>query len=140
MTIQHIENDFTVKIYETHARIALECHDIDQFNQCQTKLMNLYKEGLKGHELEFLGYRIIYMALNTIKYDMENLLKDLKKDKTMKNNKDIMYALKISRALNENNYFDFFKLYKAAPNMGSYLIEPFLPRFRMKAIQLIAVG
>jgi hypothetical protein len=48
MVIQHIKNDFTIKVYETNARIALECHDINQFNQCQSKLYDLNKEGLKG--------------------------------------------------------------------------------------------
>ena len=29
MTIQHIRNKFTVKVYENNARIALECHDLN---------------------------------------------------------------------------------------------------------------
>jgi hypothetical protein len=135
MTIQNIQNDFTVKVYETHARIALESYDTNQFNQCQTQLIDLYEAGLKGSHIEFLAYRIIYLALQSIKYDMEDLLKGLDKSKF-----EISHAVKVYRALNEFNYFQFFKLYKIAPNMAAYLIEPFLPKLRMKALHVIAIG
>jgi hypothetical protein len=144
MTIQHIQNDFTVKVYETHARIALESLDLDQFNQCQTALISLYDLGLTGHNIEFLAYRIIYTILQGIKYDMENLLKDVyakeKKTGVISKNIEISHALKVMKAINANNYFEFFKLYKIAPNMGSNLIEPFLPRLRIKALQIASTG
>lgn len=144
MTIQHIQNDFTVKVYETHARIALENLDLDQFNQCQTALIALYANGLSGHNVEFLAYRIIYTILQGIKYDMENLLIDVykidRKTKIISKNLEISHALKMMKAVNTNNYFEFFKLYKIAPNMGSYLIEPFLPRLRIKALLVGASG
>lgn len=137
MTIQSIENEFTVSVYETHARIALESLDLDQFNQCQTKLIELYRS-FKGKVIEFLAYRIIYMALYSVRYDMENLLNEM--IPKMKANFEISHALKLCKALNCYNYFEFFKLYKATPHMGSYLIEPFLPVLRMKALQVIAVA
>jgi hypothetical protein len=135
MTIQNIQNDFTVKVYEIHARIALECYDINQFNQCQTQLIDLYDIGLKGNDIEFLAYRIIYIALQGIRYDMEDLLKNLGKNKF-----EVQHAVKVYKALNEYNYFQFFKLYKIAPNMATFLIEPFLPKIRMKALNVIAIG
>lgn len=140
MTIQHIQNEFTVKVYENNARIALECHDIDQFNQCQTKLINLYESGIKGKETEFLAYRIIYMGLHKIKYDMEYLLKRFRKETKMKNTCEIEHAMKTHRVLNDNNFFEFFKLYKIAPNMSSYLIEPFLPRVRVKTLEMMSIA
>lgn len=144
MTIQHIQNDFTIKVYETHARIALESHDLEQFNQCQTGLISLYEEGLNGNRVEFMAYRIIYSTLQGIKCDMENLLKDIhtleKKNGLISKNFEISHALRLMKAVNTANYFEFFKLFKITPNMGSYLIEPFLPRLRLKALQVIAMG
>jgi hypothetical protein len=141
MTIQHIKNDFTVKVYETHARIALESLDLDQFNQCQTALISLYSSGLKGSNVEFLAYRIIYTILQGIKYDMENLLRDVKSmGEDLGKKMEVCHALKVMKAINTNNYFEFFNLYKIAPNMASFLIEPFLPRLRIKALQVAASG
>lgn len=140
MTIQRIQNEFTVKVYETHARIALESMDTDQFNQCQTKLIELYNLGFKGHEIEFFAYRIIYLALYNVKYDKENILREVKQDSKLKGKIEIEHALKVLKALNDSNYFLFFKLYKTTPNMGSYLIEPFLPIFRIDALKIMAVG
>ena len=92
MKIQHIKNEFSLKVYETHARIALEKHDIDQFNQCQTQLVQLYGDGLKGKEIEFLAYRIIYLSLQNIKYDIADLLKEM--SHSLKKNNEINHSLK----------------------------------------------
>lgn len=63
MMVEHIKNDFTVDVYQCHARIALEANDINEYNQCQTQLFALYKDGLKGDVDEFISYRILYFEL-----------------------------------------------------------------------------
>lgn len=61
LTVQRIKNEFTVEVYEIHARIALEAKDLGEYNQCQSMLRQLYELGLKGHPEEFLSYRIMYL-------------------------------------------------------------------------------
>ena len=58
LRVQRITNTFTIDVYETHARIALESNDLGQFNQCQTQLDILYKDGLEGGHQQVQGLRI----------------------------------------------------------------------------------
>lgn len=80
LTVQRIKTEFTVQVYEVHARMALEVvsvqfllwescscilisvqNDLVEYNQCQSALRTLYEMGLSGKSEEFLAYRILYL-------------------------------------------------------------------------------
>ncbi|CCA71355.1 related to MNI2-Protein of unknown function localised to nucleus [Serendipita indica DSM 11827] len=75
LTVQRIKNDFTVLVYEIHARIALENSDLVEFNACQATLKQLYELGLNGKREEFLAYRILYMLHGRNKAGMSSTSK-----------------------------------------------------------------
>ncbi|CCJ28505.1 unnamed protein product [Pneumocystis jirovecii] len=132
LTVQRIKNDFTVMVYEIHARIALEKGDLGEYNQCQTQLFSLYSYNLPGHPDEFLAYRILYLLHTRNKSDIHEIL--LKLSEKERKNKAIKHALDVRAALGTSNYHLLFKLYLNAPNMGGYLMDRFVERERVIAL------
>ena len=135
LTVQHIWNDFTVNVYETHARIALEKGDLGEYNQCQTVLRGLYKRNLGGHPEEFKAYRILYYIYTCNRTDMNNVLSDL--TPAEKNHPSVRHADQARAALAFGNYHRFFRLYLDSLSMTSmtaYLMDMFVSRERLAAL------
>lgn len=132
LTVQHIKNEFTVNVYEIHARIALEKGDLGEYNQCQTQLRALYKQKLGGHPAEFLAYRILYFIHTCNRTDMNDLLAELKP--ADKKDLAVKHALDVRSAIAMGNYHRFFQLYLDSPNMGAYMMDKFVERERLAAL------
>ena len=132
LTVQHIKTDFTVNVYEIHARIALEKGDLGEYNQCQTQLRALYAQSLGGHPTEFKAYRILYFIHTCNRTDMNDVLADL--TPAEKKAPSIKHALDARSALALGNYHRFFHLYLETPNMGAYLMDMFVGRERLAAL------
>jgi len=135
LTVQHVKNDFTVRVYEAHARIALEKGDLGEYNQCQTQLRALYKQKLGGRPEEFMAYRIFYFIHTCNRTGMNDVLADL--TAAHKQHPAVRHALNVRSALATGNYHRFFRLYDDTPNMGGYLIDIFVERERLAAMASI---
>jgi len=132
LTVQRITNEFTVMVYEIHARIALEKGDLGEYNQCQTQLRVLYAKGLEGKSVEFKAYRILYFIYSANRTALNDVLADL--TTAEKEEEAIKHALKVRSALALGNYHKFFRLYLDTPNMGAYLMDMFVVRERLAAL------
>jgi SAC3 family protein LENG8/THP3 len=135
LTVQHIKNEFTVNVYEIHARIALEKGDLGEYNQCQTQLRALYKQNLGGHPMEFKAYRILYFIHTCNRTDMNDVLSEL--TPTDKADRAVKHALEVRSALALGNYHRFFQLFLETPNMGAYLMDMFVARERLAALSSV---
>ncbi|BCS30395.1 SAC3/GANP domain protein [Aspergillus puulaauensis] len=135
LTVQHIRNEFTVSVYEIHARIALEKGDLGEYNQCQTQLRALYTQQPGGHPTEFKAYRILYFIHTRNWTAMNDALADL--TPADKQSGAVKHALDVRSALALGNYHRFFQLYLDTPNMGAYLMDMFVDRERLSALSAI---
>ncbi|KAI8098809.1 SAC3/GANP/Nin1/mts3/eIF-3 p25 family-domain-containing protein [Halteromyces radiatus] len=136
LTVQCIRNEFTVKVYETHARIALEKGDCSQYNQCGSQLKYLYDQGIPGNVDEFTAYRLLYFLHTQNWADINSLLGEIKK-KGNHQSECVNHALQVRSAIATGNYHRLFKLYEEAPNMGGYLMDQFIERERIQALIIL---
>eukprot|EP00042_Codosiga_hollandica_P047068 m.505222 g.505222 ORF g.505222 m.505222 type:complete len:207 (+) comp57363_c0_seq4:301-921(+) len=110
LTIQGIRNEFTVKVYETHARICLQQGDQGEFNQCQNQLLALYDEEIQGCEVEFTAYHILYNIYANNPSASTTFLADLSDH--IRADPIVKHALAVRSAQVVGDYHRFFKLYK----------------------------
>jgi len=123
LTVQHIKNDITVKVYKTHGRLAILNNDLGEFNQCSSQLKQLYQksDALFHDTYEFTCYRILYLLL-TGNYSEVNVIRLtlLKSDTgskilapeyvTFRN--AVYLALELLSSITLGDYHIFFKTYQ----------------------------
>ena len=114
----------------------MEKLDTTEYNQCQTRLIDLYaKNESVGNPLEFLCYRILYYIYINNNSDAMKLVAQL--NPAQKADEDVQFAVKVFNAWSTGNYYQFFKLYLAAPKMSGYLMDSYVQRERNKAMKIL---
>ncbi|PIA56322.1 hypothetical protein AQUCO_00700568v1 [Aquilegia coerulea] len=137
LTVQRIRNELTVKVYETHARIALEAGDLPEYNQCQSQLKILYAEGIKGCHMEFSAYNLLCVILHSNKSrDLVSSMARLSAE--AKKNPAVKHALEVRAAVTSGNYVLFFRLYKTAPNLNTCLMDLYVEKMRYEAVKCMS--
>lgn len=156
-TVQRIQNSFTVDVYETHAKIALEENDLNEYNQCQTQLKELYalfttgsdneesKAALRNQN-EFVAYRLLYYVVLTMEShkhksssDIFNIMQSLTNDQL--NDPIIKHALAVRETCCSDilDYHLFFRLCKVTSDVTAashmiYLMNRIVPPMRYEVL------
>ena len=88
LTVQHlVSSPLTIRVYESHARIALQVGDYSEYNQCQTQLKNLYLDNphrAEDNEQEFIGYRILYNLITNNQTALNSMIKEIQRARAEK--------------------------------------------------------
>ncbi|PSS33457.1 SAC3 family protein like [Actinidia chinensis var. chinensis] len=137
LMVQRIWNELAVKVYETHARLAIEVGDLAEYNLCQSQLRTLYAGGIKGCHMEFYAYNLLCVMLHSnnnrdLLSAMSRLSVETKKSEPVK------HALAVHAAVNSGNYVLFFRLYKTAPNLNTCLMDLYVEKMRYTAVKCVS--
>lgn len=134
LTVQRIRDEFTVEVYETHGRMALEAGDLPEYNQCQTQLKALYGEGIGGCSNEFAAYSLLYILFN--RGNSRDLISAMSR-LTVEGRRDsvVQHALAVRHALAMGNYISFFRLYRRAPVLSPCLMDMHVEKMRFEAVK-----
>ena len=142
LTVQHIFDNFTVEVYETHARVALQVvrlfshsilflrrlspvvifavmqGDLSEYNQCQTQLMELYERdpSFRTNFYEFTCYRVLYFLVTDQQSALNSGILGMTTDTRAAD--AVNFALQIRECVTSKliNYVRFFALYKSPPS------------------------
>ena len=114
----------------------MEKLDTTEYNQCQTRLIDLYTSNdTVGNPLEFLCYRILYYIYISNNSDAMKLIAQL--TPAQKTNEDVKFAVNVFNAWSSGNYHRFFKLYLEAPKMSGYLMDSYVQRERNNTMKIL---
>jgi SAC3 family protein LENG8/THP3 len=134
-------------------RVALEYGDMNEFGRCLTCLLALWEEeGVKPNTRlpEFRAYRILHLLysvrrlscdcplLFTSVYPSHFVLQRNQPDLSVAlsqyatlHHPAIAHAKGVVTAVSMNDYSRFFRLYAETPNMGGYILDFLVRRFRV---------
>lgn len=141
LRVQMIENKFTVLVYETHARLALENGDLGEYNQCQSRLFMLYENKALRDDTnyaEFISYLILYYILTDDTSAIMSLRLKLMQEETKTfKNASVQKSLNLSDAKLTGNYHTFMKICDTITSLGKHLINAFIEKEILRSLNTI---
>lgn len=156
LTVQHIKNEVTIKVYKTHGRLAIINNDLGEFNQCSSQLKQIYSQRGDAASLrdsyEFMCYRVLYLLLTGNHSEVNVILLGLLKSDSLEVTSDLtgdqkefragLYrSLDLLTSMTLGDYHGFFETYSAFRNNGLMKYAFHLMKHSMAAKQrLLAIN
>jgi hypothetical protein len=138
LTVQLIADDLAADAYESHARIAIEADDLEEFNTCQAQLQSLHAAGhCVGNAPEFCAYRILYNSVVPPRGASSALVLALLQTLNPRalRHPAIAQALSAHLAIESGDSAAFFALWRCMHNLGAHFLDRLVPDMRRRALR-----
>ncbi|EAL49837.1 SAC3/GANP family protein [Entamoeba histolytica HM-1:IMSS] len=141
LTLQHIENEFSIQVYEIHSDISLENNDVSEFIQCASALKQLYKKfGYSNDNPKVIFYISAMILCNMDSKNVSpitnySLLREIPIEILI--NPNIQFVLNVKRAFDNGEYFTYLKLFKEAIPKFKVIMKLAIEKVRLKGLMLL---
>lgn len=142
LQVQGISDELAVRVFEAHARIAIEMGDMSELIVCQTRLRELYGQNpTSPNRDEFCCYRILHAAA------VDDTTAVLSEQAAARSSgsldaKDgaVALALDVAYAYRSRDYVRFFRMLRRLPRLAGILAHSLRWRMRFQALRRIMSG
>ena len=77
VAVANQQDEFAAKVYEEHARMALENRDYSNYKQCSALLQGFYLGGAAGSMTEFTAYAILYSVCTNSQTEIKKIMREV---------------------------------------------------------------
>lgn len=140
LSVQHIEDPFTVEVYETHTKLAILNKDWSNANQSMVQLEIYYakKLGIFQNICEFWKYRIIYLFGVE---DIDGLCSFVPKiDNNVLQSRDVQFAIYLWEISQSGEWMKYFSIMKKADPYVASVMSLKAQNLRVTALSCICRG
>ena len=132
---------FACKVYEGHARIALQADDLDEFNQCLAQLLPLHARRLQTADVavcEFAGYRLLRAATRRpggLAEELHAIVSAL--SDAQRADGGVLRCLRAAAAVDTHDALRACAAVFSLPHHAAALLRPRLPALRARGLRAL---
>ena len=143
LTLQHIENEFSIEVYEIHSTISLENEDVSEFIQCASALKMLYT---KFHYPIDHERNVFYIAATMLcNIDSKNvppvisysMIRNI--PQCLLSHDYIQFVLNVKKTYDNGEYHIYLQQYRNAPHQFKIIMKIVLDKVRLKLATMLFI-
>lgn len=138
LKVQGVQTPFSVRVYETNARISIEHDDINEFHKCERELNETLYPTIGWEKCpnagEFRAYTIYYLLYVQHWDELNTEVYKVRREQHLLKSKDIQRALSLVDSKVGGDIMNLLQLVCTAPRHSQMLLKNFLLRERISLL------